>query len=156
LAYGVLGLGLRTFDRLVSEGVLVATRTGRGGRASLFDLREIVPSFIAHERKHRAAAGGGDETPRDRRDRAMAQVYELKLARERLELLPRDQVVAEGRQFVVAAMAKIRQLPRKLAQAGLIDREDEPAAMTLTKEAQEEISRWSSHIDLLEASREPA
>lgn len=148
-AVRLLGLSDRTFARLEAQGTITPTRLRAGRRASTFDGYALVPSYLAHRERQLT---GSNESPRDRRDKSQAELNELRLARERRELLPRDQVVADGRQFVVAAMAKIRQLPRKLAQAGLIIRENEPAAMTLTREAQEEISRWSSHIDLLEAA----
>jgi hypothetical protein len=150
-AVRLLGLSDRTFARLEAEGIITATRVRAGRRASTFDGYAVVRAYLAHRKRQLI---GSNESPRDRRDKSQAELNELKLARERRTLLPREQVVQEGRSFVIAATAKIRALPRRLVQAGLIARTAEPDVAGLLSEAQQEIARWSSHIDLLEAAKE--
>jgi hypothetical protein len=146
-------MGLRTFDRLESEGVIAAASPGRGGRPSLYDLTVTVPAYLAHERK-RLGAGVPAEDARARRDRSQAELNELRLAEHRKELLPRERVVIEGQAFAKALQAKLRALPRRMVQAGIVTREHEPAAAALVREALEEISRWTSMADLLAAAKE--
>jgi hypothetical protein len=153
LAVRLLGVSDRTFTRLESEGVFRAKEAGAGGRQSVYDAPAMVASYIAHvERK----LTGSNDTPRDRRDRSQAELNELRLARERGELLPRDQVVREGQAFVKATMAKLRALAPRLVRAGLIKRTDEGAVAALVREAQEEMSRWQNLTDLQAAVADPA
>jgi phage terminase Nu1 subunit (DNA packaging protein) len=150
----VLGVGLRTFDRLESEGVVVPARPGKGGRPSLYDLTVTVPGYIAHLGHPRGTAE--DRDARARRDRSQAELNELRLARERRALLPRDQVAREGQAFTKAVQAKLRALPRRLVQAGLVPADRAPAVAALVQEAQDEMARWTSMLDLLAAGREAA
>jgi phage terminase Nu1 subunit (DNA packaging protein) len=156
-ACAVLAIGLRTFDRLESEGILVAAQPGRGGRASMYDLTALVPAYLNHERKQAASrAGNGSETPRDRRDRSQAELNELRLARERRELLPRSQVVLEGQSFVKATVAKLRSLPSRMMRAGVLPPSAEPVVVELLREAQEEMARWATELDLVQTSEDGA
>lgn len=153
LAVRLLGVSDRTFTRLESEGVISAKEAGAGGRQSVYDAPAMVAAYIAHvERK----LTGSNDTPRDRRDRSQAELNELRLARERSELLPRDQVVREGQAFIKAAMAKLRAIPPRLVRAGAIERSAEGTVTALIREAQEEIARWQNAIDLQNAVADPA
>lgn len=147
------GLAERTFARLEAEGVLVPARRGRGGRRSTYDLAVLVPAYLTHLGQARPATE--DREARARRDRSAAELNELKIAELRGALLPREDVVRDGQAFAKALQARLRGLPRRLAAAGLVAREHEPAAAALVREALEEVSRWASRRDLqreLEAS----
>ena len=147
-AVRLLGLKDRTFARLEAEGVLKATTPGTGRRPSVYDLYLLVPAYLAHrERQLR----GSMEHPRDRKDRSQAELNELRLARERRELLPRDQVVRDGAAFVAAVTAKLRALPNRFVQAGLLAAEAERPAVEIVHGILGELARWRTEIDLLAA-----
>jgi len=145
LAAKVIAVSTRTFERLEAERVLVAAQPGKGARPALYDLLAIVPAYL----NHLAARKG--ESARDRRDRSQAELNELRLAKERRLLLPRKQVVDEGRGFVVATMAKLRALPTRMLRAGAIAPAAAPVVTELLRECQEEMARWNSALDLLAA-----
>ncbi len=148
-AVPVLGVSLRLFAALEAEGVITAAHSARGGRPSLYALPKIVPAYVAHVRG--AQPAGNDRDARARRDRAQGELLELTIAERRKQLLPRDQVVLEGQSFAKATTAKLRALPHRMAQGGLIPRETEPAVAELIREVLGEIARWSSMLDLLKA-----
>ena len=141
----LLGVSDRTFARLESEGVIRALAAGKGRRQSVYDAPRLVSAYLGHmERKLRAS----NESPRDRRDRSQAELYELRLARERRGLLPRDQVVLAGQAFVKAVVAKLRALPSTLLRAGAIQAPAVAAVEQVIREAQEEMARWRMHPSL--------
>jgi phage terminase Nu1 subunit (DNA packaging protein) len=147
----LLGVADRTFARLEAEGVLVAAVKGTGRRGSSYDAYALVAGYLAHrERQLR----GTVESSRDRRDRSTAELNELRLARERRAVLPRDQVVREGQAFVKAVMAKVRALPSRLVRAGVVAPAAEPTVAALLREAADEMSRWKPELDLLATLKE--
>ena len=145
----VLAVSTRTFGELEASGTVRAARPGRGGRPSLYDLTAVVPLYIAHLGQARSPAN--DREARARRDRAQGELVELTIAERRRQLLPRQQVILEGQAFVKALVAKLRALPRRMAQAGVIAQSAEPSVSALVREALDEISRWSSMLDLVNA-----
>jgi hypothetical protein len=147
------GIAERTFARLEAEGILVPFRRGKAGRPSIYDLTVIVPAYIQHVRS--SVPASGDREARARRDNAQAELHELRLVERRKELLPREQVVAEGRAFIVATRAKLLALPRRLVQSGYVPAEQQAAVADLIREALEEMGRWKRQLDLLEAAKEP-
>lgn len=148
VAVFLLGISDRTFRRLEAEGVIAASVSGDGRRPSIYDGVALHAAYLAHvERK----AMGSNDTPRDRRDRSQAELNELRLAKERAELLPRDQVVREGQAFVKAAMAKLASLPARLVRVGAIPPSAESAAADVIREAREEMGRWQTMLDLQRA-----
>lgn len=150
-AIRLLGVAPRTFARLEAEGVVVAAVKGTGRRGSSYDAYGLVSAYLAHrERQLR----GTVESSRDRRDRSQAELNELRLARERRALLPRDQVVREGQAFVKAVMATVRALPSRLVRAGVVAPAAEPKVAALLREAADEMSRWQTELDLLAALKE--
>jgi hypothetical protein len=135
----------RTFARLEAEGVIVPKERGRGGRPSIYDLEVLVPAYVGYLSGQRPLS---DREARSRKDLSQAELNELRLARERALLLPRDQVIAEGQAYVKAWTAKIRSLPRRLVQAGAVDREREPIAINLCLELLTEVSNFKTMADL--------
>jgi hypothetical protein len=140
----VLGISLRQVGSLESTGALVPTIRGKAGRASQYDLTVVVPSYIAQLAKEEEA----ELQPRDRKDLAMAQLTELKIARERGDLLPRELVVRDGQATVRGWSAKVRGLPRRLVNAGVVPRDREPAARSVVLDLLTEISRWKTIADV--------
>ena len=152
-AVRLLNVSDRTFQRLEAEGVITAATPGVGRRGSTYDAYALVAAYLAHRERKLA---GSLEAPRDRRDRSQAELNELRLARERRELLPRVQVVLEGQNFVKATMAKLRSLPTRMMRAGVLPPKAEPVIADILREAQEEMARWASELDLLQAIEEAA
>lgn len=146
----ILAVRPRTIDRLVGEGALAPEVRGRAGRPSRYRVEACVPAYLAHVT--RAPAPGDAQAARAARDQAQAELTRLRLEERRRELLPRSQVIREGQQFIAATMAKMRALPGRLVRAGLLAPSAEPAAAELLREAQEEISRWRTDLDLLAAA----
>jgi hypothetical protein len=144
----------RTFARLEAEGVIVPKRRGKPGVPSIYDLATIVPAYVQHLKG--AKGSGNDRAARARRDATQAQLNELRLAREKGELLPRHQVIADGLAFIRASKAKILGLPRRLVQAGVLPPASQATAADLLNEALDEMSRWQTQIDLMAAAEERA
>ena len=143
----VLGCSERQVTRLEAARVLKPAALGRGGRGSLFDLRVVVPAYVAHVRAERP------QTARERRDSSAAELNELRLARERRELVPVADVVRDGQAFVVATMAKIKALPSRMVRAGLVDETAAVRVAELLGEARQEIAAWQTPLDLIASTR---
>jgi hypothetical protein len=93
--------------QLVDEGVLV--RTGR----NRYPLLENVGRFIAYLDAGRdPGTTGGAESPRLRRDRAEAERAEMRVDRERDELLPRDQALAIAYDLVGRLQSRVLRIPQ--------------------------------------------
>jgi hypothetical protein len=149
------GIPERTFARLESERIIVPAERGKAGRPSVYDLAVLVPAYCKFL-QGATATGSGDREARARRDRSQADLNELRLKEASRSLLKRDQVIRDGRAFVAAAKAKLLALPRRLAQAGMIALEQQPAAADMVREALEEMARWRKSIDLLAAAKPDA
>lgn len=141
------GIAERTFATLEAEGVVVASKRGRGGRPSVYDVTAIVPAYLAHATAQRPS---NDRDARARKDLAQAMLNELRLAKERRDLLPRQQVILQGQSYTKAWTARLRSLPRRMVQAGLITREAEPEVTALIREVLTEIASWQTLADTLE------
>lgn len=146
-AFGVTPLRV---SKWAAEGMPVAERGGRG-RESRYDLAAVVEWQVERRVQARGGGAGGplslaDERAKLTRLQSMRAAMELK-AKQR-DLLPRDQVVREGKAFVLATKAKLLALPRRIAQAGLIAVEQQPAVADVIREALEEMARWSDALDL--------
>lgn len=138
------GIAERTFARLESEGILTPSQRGRGGRASVYDLRTVVPSYLVFVQGVKPT---DDRDARSRRDRSQAELNELTLASKRKELVPREAVILAGQAYTKAWAAKMRGLPRRCVQAGLITRDQEPGLAEICREFLTEISSWKTIAD---------
>jgi phage terminase Nu1 subunit (DNA packaging protein) len=145
VAVRILKLSLRTFERLERDGVLKAKTVGTGAQASTYDLAVLVPRYLHHVQASKP------ESPRDRRDRSQAELNELRLARERQQLLPREEVVAAGQAYITATSAKLRSLGPRLVQTGAVPASGRAAVEGMVEEAIAEMSRWSTALELLRA-----
>lgn len=140
----ILGCSLRTVTTLEAEQVFVPSVRGKAGKGSVYVLEECVPNFIAYRTAGTKAA---DENSRSRRDRSQAELNELRLAKERGELLPRDQVVSKGQAYVSRVMAKLRSLPSRAVQEGTIMASSVAGVEALIEEAVLEMAGWTEdHI----------
>jgi hypothetical protein len=147
IACRLLGLTARRFARLEASGVFVASVPGSGQRGARYDAAALILAFLEHSTK----AVGADQSPRDRHYRAGAELTELRIARERGLLLPRDEVVETGCKYIGAVQARLRAIVPRLRQDTSVD---EPIAMKVTElleEAIEEMAGWRSLLALLES-----
>lgn len=147
-AVRLLGISDRTFARLESEGVLTPLQKGTGRRCSVYDAAVIVAQYL--ERQQRQIAES-NELPRDRKDRSQAELNELRLSRERRLVLPREQVVQEGQAYITAVTAKLRSIPPRMVQAGVVTGQQAPVVEDMVEEAISEMAGWSTALELLKA-----
>jgi phage terminase Nu1 subunit (DNA packaging protein) len=115
-AIALLGVNVRTFARLEAEGVLTATTRSRG-KGSTYDGPTIVREFLAYRE---ALIRGSNQSARDRRDLSQAALNELRLARERRDVLPRAEVVRAGQAVLTVVATKLRHLPGRLVRLGAV------------------------------------
>jgi hypothetical protein len=108
----------------------------------------LVGAYLAHQERQIA---GANEAPRNRRDRAIAEWTELRIARERGRLLPRDEVVTDGQRYVAATQSRLRAVVPRLKQEAGVDDAIAAKAETLIEEAIEEMAGWRSTLDLLDS-----
>lgn len=101
----VLGVSLRQVGSLEASGHIVPTVRGKAGRASQYDLTKIVPTYLAQ------LTGVDKENPRDRKDLASAELTELRIAKERGELIESATVEQEFSDIAVRVKARLRAVP---------------------------------------------
>lgn len=145
----ILGIADRSFSRLEAEGVMVPTEPGSGRRPSQWALAPTLRAYMQHRE---VKLTGSLEQPAQQRDRAVAELTQLRIAKERGRLVPLDDVVKEGQAFVVATVAKLRQLAPRMVRAGIVPASEVPRVDELLREALEEISRWQTALDLRKAA----
>jgi phage terminase Nu1 subunit (DNA packaging protein) len=136
----VLGISVRTVANLETDGVVQPVERGQPGRSSTFDLAQAVPAYIAHETPN------GRTEARARKELANAKLAELKLAKERGELVKLDDVLRECSVFDRALVAKLRAIPNRAVNLGIVDRVRAAQLDALIRELREEISNWK-HIE---------
>jgi hypothetical protein len=139
----------RTFARLEAEGIIIPSKRGKPGVPSVYDLAVIVPAYVAHLKT--AQPANAEKAARARRERSQADLNEQRLAEKQKELIPREQVVREGKAFVLATKAKLLAIPRRMGQAGIVPADKQPEVAALIREALEEMARWDEHLIQLEA-----
>jgi phage terminase Nu1 subunit (DNA packaging protein) len=141
----VLGIAVRTFERLEQLEVIKPRTQGKRGKAGTYDLAVVVQAYIRRQAEEKP------ESPRDARDRSQAELNRLRLAKERRALLPREAVVSEGQAYVAAATAKLRSIPARAAQAGIVGEDKRGALEDLVEETLGELARWATALELLQA-----
>lgn len=142
----VLGTSVRSVERMEAHGVITPVEPPRRGQTSRYDLATVVPAVLAHRARPAAPVA---ETPRDRRDRAVAELTEIRIARERRALLPRQEVVDDGQAAVRAIVTQLRALAPRLLQAGAIEAAAVPAVEGVMHEALAEMAAWRTRLELL-------
>lgn len=131
----LMGVHPDTVTDYVREGMPVVTRGGRG-KESEYDSVKCLAWW------REKLGTNKKETAQARAANASAQLNELKIQREREELLPRDKVVLAGQAVVKQWTSTIRGLPRRLTQSGILQRAQEPAVAQLLADLLREISQW--------------
>lgn len=144
----VMGVEPGTVTRWERDGMPVAKRAPRG-QPSMFD-----PAAVQQWRddiaavKMLAQSGLSLEAERARLTRAQAERAERDNLIRAGKLLPFDEVARAGQSYVAAWKTKVTGIPRRMAQAGVITREQEPAVAEICREILIEIASWKTLADV--------
>lgn len=138
----MMGVNPDTITDATRDGMPVLERGGHSKR-SRYDAIEC----LAWQRGK--IGRNAKENAQTRMFMAQAEVAEIKARTQRGELVSRDVVVREGRSFAKAIAAKLRVLPRRFVQIGLIEPSEERAAAEHVREMLDDVSRWTA--DKIEA-----
>jgi phage terminase Nu1 subunit (DNA packaging protein) len=141
-AIHLLGLSVRHFARLESEGILRAASRRRTG--NLYDPAILVKGYLAY-------LHGMNGKPRDRRDLAQAELLELRHRRERGDVISRAAYIKHGQLLAAAVSAKLRAIPSRLVRAGVLVDAQEPTALAAVDEVLQEIAAWKTEHELRQA-----
>lgn len=136
----LLGVHPDTISDYVRQGLPCLDSGGRG-RESVYDAVDALAWWRERQGKN------AKEAAQTRAYEATAKLNELKLARERGELVARDQVILEGQAYTKAWTAKLRALPRELVQSGIVGREAEARVAELLRAVLVEIAGWRTVAD---------
>ena len=108
---GLLGISLRQFTVLETQGVLSPVIRGRGGRRGQYDVRETVRAYLRHREQ---------ETSRDRLFRLQADRVALDLRTRSGELVEATVVDSEWAGIAVVVRRAVLAIPGRLLQRGII------------------------------------
>ena len=150
----VLGCSVRQVGSLEADGVIVAARRGKAGRASLFDLTVVVPACLRRELAKQDDPAINLERERAllaREQRRKAQFENRKRAGE---LLERADIVIAGKAYTIAWRSAVLQLPHKLTTAGIIPPEREADVKTACRDLLTDIASWKTDADLEHVNNE--
>ena len=140
----LLGVHPDTVSDYTRAGMPVVTRGG-AGRRSAYDAVECLKWWRSQQGKN------AKEIAQTRLYDTQTQLNEMKLKVQKGELLRREDVVHAGQSYTKAWTAKIRALPRRMAQSGLVPKGRETAVAALLRELLAEISEWETVPDVEEA-----
>jgi len=132
----LLGVHADTVTHFTRDGMPALHKGGRG-RESQYDAAACVIWW----REHRAQLNA-KETAVTRAFTATAEEKELRVAKERRDLVPRADVVHAGQTYTRAWATEVRTLPRRLIERGLVAREHEAAVTAMCRDILVEISGW--------------
>ena len=147
-----LGVNAGTITRWERDGCPAAKKRTRG-QCTLFDRAEVEAWRDAVEAAKKSDEGLSLEQERALLARAQREKVEMENAVRRGELWPMDLVILEGNHFAKALVAKVRLIPLRLIQAGIITREQEQGAMAQVLDILEDISQWKTVADTKKAVR---
>lgn len=125
----------------VRQGMPMIT-AGGAGREGVYDAVECMAWQRQREGKN------AKEMAQTELYAENARIARLKRAILTQTLVPRDQMIREGQALVRAWQAMVRRLPRRLANLGVIRRDQEAAVVELLRDVLDEASRWKTQADL--------
>lgn len=135
-----LGVPPNRINQWVSDGAPVLHRGGQRGQPSTYDVEALRAWHEARQQDNADALSLEEERAK------LARAQRLKIEREGRvrvgELLERTNVEAESEALLTALRTRFLQVPRQLAQAGQITREQEPAVTAAVHEALRELATW--------------
>lgn len=142
-----LGVHPQTIVKWEADGCPVAQHGGRG-RASKYSLADVVAWRVNSVRQEPGEESLSLERERAGLARAQRIRTETENARVARALIPVDEVIRQGQQFVRAWRAMLLGLPRHLRRSGLITPDQEPAVKDAFRRLLDEVSRWRVPADL--------
>jgi len=145
----ILGVHPDTITHYARKGMPVVARGGRG-RESQYD------AFVCMAWWRKQGGGNAKEAAQIRRDESQAALNEQRLQERRKELVARDQVILAGQSYTKAWAAKVRALPRRFVEAGIITREQEAAAAGVCREVLTEIASWTTVAGAVRVAKKAA
>jgi len=125
-----LGVGERSLYRLREAGDIAPVIPGKGPKGAIYDPLAVARVLIQKP-----------EDAREARDRAQAEWMQLRIAKERRELLPRGEVVRAGRGIVQTVTSRLLRLPADLVHLAGLPAKREVDAERVVREALEELAR---------------
>lgn len=140
----LLGVSQDTVTDWTSQKELPVAVKGGHSKKSVYDAVAVMKW---HRQQTDSKQIDAKEVAQTRAYNAQAEINELKLQRERGTLVDRDIVARDGRAFVKALTSKVRVLPRRFVQIGIMTRDDEHLAADLVREVLTEISSWRTVAD---------
>lgn len=150
---------LPTVQTMIRDGLPTLGKRGREHRVDVGPaVQWVIQQIKARIEDELDSALGNPELvqARTRKVKTETQALELKLARQRGELVSRDQVILEGQTIVKGWRAKILALPRQLVLHGVIGPETESAVAQQLRDLLTEISRWKTVADVEKAAADAA
>lgn len=138
----LIGVHPETITNYARQG-MPCHAVGKRGQESTYDSVACLKWWRQEHGKLSAK-----EIAQTRAYEATAKLNELKLALQRADLLPRDQVISEGQAFVKGWTSQVRSLPRRARQSGIVTTPDQEAAlMDLCRQILIDISGWTTTGD---------
>lgn len=142
----LMGVHPDTVTDYARGGMPVIARGG-AGREGVYDAVACLDWWRSQQGKN------AKEAAQTRAYEATAALNEQRLQERRKELVARDQVVLAGQGYTKAWTAKVRALPRRFIEAGVITRDQEAAAATVCRDVLTEIASWRTMADVASVAR---
>jgi hypothetical protein len=142
----LMGVHPDTVTDYARGGMPVIARGG-AGRKGVYDAVACLDWWRSQQGKN------AKEAAQTRAYEATAALNEQRLQERRKELVARDQVVLAGQGYTKAWTAKVRALPRRFIEAGVITRDQEAAAATVCRDVLTEIASWRTMADVASVAR---
>jgi phage terminase Nu1 subunit (DNA packaging protein) len=127
----VLGVSVRSVDRVEADGAIQPTSPARRGSPSLFDLAQAVPAYVAYRKR---MGERPDAEARARRDRAQARFTELKIAQQERTLVPVEDVDLQWDMYVRAWALTVESIPIRAVELGIIALLEAPGLAAMCEE----------------------
>jgi phage terminase Nu1 subunit (DNA packaging protein) len=145
----LVGVHPDTISDYSRAGMSTITRGGLG-KESVYDAVECLAWWRNTQGQDKKAIA------QTRAYEAAAKLNEQRLLERRHELVSRETVLLTGQHYTKSWAAKIRSLPRRLIEAGLITHELESPVAALCREVLTEIASWKTLADLKRSTKRKA
>lgn len=136
----LMGVHPDTVTDFTRKGMPVASTGGHGVRSS-YDAVACLAWWRQGQGKN------AKEAAQTRAYEASAKLNELKLQRERGEVVPRAAVARAGLAYSKGLSTQVMALPRRAVQTGIVAREFEGALTALCRDICSDISNWKTIRD---------
>lgn len=140
-----LGVTAGTITRWERDGMPVARRLSRG-KSTLFDQAAVEAWRAATEAEQAGSLSLAEE--RAKLAKKQGEKLDLELSVRRGELVEVEAVIQANQATVKGWSAKVRGLPRRMVNAGVITASQEAAAAKVCRELLDEIAAWKTVADM--------